>query len=56
MPDLVSVSENLYDTLRAGEIDSAEPREIALWHFHTADDISPTEVIFGWVQASPSSP
>jgi hypothetical protein len=39
--------ENLYDNLRAGEIDSAELSEIALWHFHNARDTSPTEVVFG---------
>jgi len=40
-------AENLYDTFRAGEIDSAELSEMALWHFRSADDISPNEVAFG---------
>jgi len=41
--------ENLYETLRAEEIDSAELSEIAFWHFHSARDISQTEVVFGGV-------
>lgn len=48
MFDIAMASEgNLYDTLRAGEIDSAELSEIALWHFGGARDTSPTEVVFG---------
>lgn len=39
--------QNWYQSLRAGEIDSAELSEIALWHFHSARDVSPTEVVFG---------
>jgi hypothetical protein len=40
-------AENLYDSFRAGEIDSAELSEMAFWHFHSADDVGPNEVAFG---------
>ena len=39
--------ENLFDTFRAGEVDATDLSQIALFHFHSAGDVSPTEVVFG---------
>jgi hypothetical protein len=39
--------ENLFETFRADEIDAADLSQLALSQFHSANDISPTEVLFG---------
>jgi hypothetical protein len=43
----VTPAENLFTTLRANEIDATDLSDIAFWHFHSAQDISPNEIIFG---------
>jgi hypothetical protein len=39
--------ENLFDTFRTGEVDATDLSQIALFHFHSAGDVSPAEVVFG---------